>query len=121
MSSVNGPTPGATIVKVGWLHKRGILVQGLSSQRGEDWDFLFCGFSHILDWFSGFVPKNFGFSVLVSVVVWGFCSILLSVSSFRICYLMRFGVFPVSLEKICASVTLTMCMSLILLAVFGFG
>lgn len=34
MSSVNGPTPGATIVKVGWLHKRGILVQGLSSERG---------------------------------------------------------------------------------------
>ena len=34
MSSVNGPTPGATIVKVGWLQKRGILVQGLTSQRG---------------------------------------------------------------------------------------
>ena len=24
--SVNGPTPGATIVKVGWLQKRGMLI-----------------------------------------------------------------------------------------------
>ena len=26
MSSVNGPSPGATIVKVGWVQKRGMSV-----------------------------------------------------------------------------------------------
>ena len=43
-------------------------------------------------------------------------------SGFRICYSMHFGVFPVSLRKICASTTSTACTltSLILLSVFGF-
>ena len=42
-------------------------------------------------------------------------------SGFRICNSMQFGVFLVSLQKICASTPSTACTSsLILLAVFGF-
>ena len=37
--------------------------------RGGHWDFRFCGFDYFLDWFFGFVPKDFGFSLLVFIVV----------------------------------------------------
>ena len=70
-----------------------------------------------------------GFSVLVSVAVCGSCSIsslrfrfsAKTRSSFRICHSMQFGVFPVSLRKICASTTGITCTSyLVSLEVFGF-
>ena len=89
MSSVNGPTPGASIVKVGWLQKRGILVQGLTSQRGA------LGFSVLWCW-----PYfRLVFLGVVSVVIWGFCSILLSVSDFCICYSIWFGCFQFLFRK----------------------
>ena len=42
------------------------------------WDFRFCGFGYFFT--SVFVPKNFGFSVLVFIAIW---------------YSMRFSVFPI--------------------------
>ena len=87
--------------------------------RGH-WNFLFRGFDHFLDRFFGFCTKKLRIFDLVTVAVCGFCSISLSIlgKNFRICYSMRFGVFPISLRKICASTISTACTSsLILLAV----
>ena len=92
-------------------------------------DFLFCSFDHILDRILVFCTKKFRFFGLVSVAVYvsvlfrsrGFRFAAKIKSSFRLCYSMHFSVFPVSLRKICPSMTSTAyTSSLFLLAVFGF-
>ena len=111
MSSVNGPTPGATIVKVGWLQKRGILVQGLTSQRGAlGFSVLWCWqYFRLVFWVFG-ICCDLGFLFYFAL-------------SFRFLDLLfdMVWLFPVSFQKIWASVTSTACTSsLILLTVFGF-
>jgi len=79
MSAVNGPSPGATIVKVGWLQKRGrvdLLFLNLMARQKKDTSFVeMASFQFLMPgWFGclvsfGSQPRSHYFSVS-NIALW---------------------------------------------------